>query len=425
MGMSKTSKKTVLHNWHTAHHANMAPFGGYDMPLWYASTKNEHLAVLNSAGLFDTSHMAAVSVKGPDSFDLLQYCFTNNLSACVGPLKKALSPGRCVYGAFLNGQGAVVDDTVIFEIEKNNYLAVVNAGMGGRIAQHLTAYKGNRGVEITDLTDIIGKIDIQGPLSGKIMGKVLLEPEAVFEEMPYFSFKGHYRSNFSPAATVKLSDGTPILLSRTGYTGEFGFEIFIDPQHLVKVWGLLIEIGERFGLIACGLAARDSLRAGAALPLSHQDIGAWPFINHPWHFALPFGPDENHFTKQFVGDKSLLNLRHPEYTYPFAGDTVCKVAASGQSVVLDSDETSIGTVLTCVTDMGIGRYKDKIYSISSPGKPEGFTPRGLCCGFVKVKKKLEIGQTLFLQDKRRTIRARVVNDIRPHRTARRPIDEMT
>ena len=83
MLMSKSSKKTILHTWHTAHHANMAPFGGYDMPLWYGSAKNEHLDVLNSAGLFDTSHMAVVSVKGPDSFELLQNCFTNDLSACV------------------------------------------------------------------------------------------------------------------------------------------------------------------------------------------------------------------------------------------------------------------------------------------------------------------------------------------------------
>jgi len=94
-------------------------------------------------------------------------------------------------------------------------------------------------------------------------------------------------------------------------------------------------------------------------------------------------------------------------------------------VVIDADENAIGSVLTCVTDMGIGRYKDKIYSIASPGKPADFTPRGLCCGFVKANKKLDIGQTLFLQDNRRTIRVRVVNNIRPDRTARCPIKNMT
>jgi len=422
--MSELSKKTFLHGWHTAHHASMAPFGGYDMPLWYGSAKKEHLAVLTAAGLFDTSHMAVVAVKGPGSFELLQYCLTNDLSACVGSRKQPLSPGRCVYGAFLTDQGTVVDDSIIFQLEEYDYLAVVNAGMGNRVAQHLAIYRGNREVEIIDLTDSIGKIDLQGPMSGKILKKVLLNPEAVFEEMPYFSFKGHYRSNASSPAPVELTNGTPILLSRTGYTGEFGFEIFVDLPHLVNVWEMILECGQEFGLIPCGLAARDSLRAGAALPLSHQDIGAWPFINHPWHFALPFNADETRFTKKFVGAKSLLAINQPQYTYPAVGDNVCKVSSPAKSVVLDSAENAIGSVLTCVTDMGIGWHQDRIYSIASPGKPEGFTPDGLCCGFIKVKKKLELGQTLFLQDNRRTIRVRVVKDIRPDRTARRPINEM-
>ena len=424
MLMSKLPKKTFLHNWHRAHHGNMAFFSGYDMPLWYASAKTEHLAVLTSAGLFDTSHMTVVAVKGPGSFKLLQYCFTNDLSACVGSEKRPLSPGRCVYGAFLTEQGTIIDDTIIFQLEENNYLAVVNAGMGCRVAQHLTAYKGNREVEITDQTDTVGKVDLQGPMSGKIMKKVLLKPEAVLEDMPYFSFKGHYHADSSQDDRVRLSDGTPILLSRTGYTGEFGFEIFIDPQHIVKVWEMLLESGEEFGLIPCGLAARDSLRAGAVLPLSHQDIGVWPFINHPWHFALPFSSDETHFTKKFIGAESLLNIHQPEYTYPVVGDNVCKVSSPENSVVLDSEENAIGLVLTCVTDMGIGWHQDKIYSIANPGKPTDFTPHGLCCGFVKVNKILETGQTLFLQDNRRTIRVRVVKDIRPDRTARRPINEM-
>jgi len=156
----------------------------------------------------------------------------------VGLQKKPLSPGRCVYGAFLTEQGTVVDDTIIFELEESNYLAVVNAGMGATVAQHLTVYKGSCRIEITDLTDRIGKIDLQGPMSGKIMKKVLLKPDDVLKYMSYFTFKGHFQSNSSPAAAVKLADGTPILLSRTGYTGEFGFEIFVDPLHLARTSAL-------------------------------------------------------------------------------------------------------------------------------------------------------------------------------------------
>jgi aminomethyltransferase len=424
MLMPKLSKRTFLYGWHTAHHAHMAPFGGYDMPLWYSSPKKEHLAVLTTAGIFDTSHMAVLGVKGSGAYEFLQRCFSNDLSACVGSQRKRLSSGLCVYGAFLTEDGTVVDDTIIFQLEEKNYLAVVNAGMGARVARHLDSYKKERDVELADLTDKIAKIDIQGPMSAKILKSLLTGAEPVLKNMPYFSFKGHFDASSSLADSVTLINGTPILLSRTGYTGESGFEIFVDPAQVLNVWEMLLEAGKPLDLLACGLAARDSLRTGAVLPLSHQDIGDWPFINHPWHFALPFNSDGTRFTKDFIGAKRLLDIRHPEYTYPVVGDNVCKVSSPADALVLDSNENAIGSVLTCVTDMGIGRYRDKIYSIASPGKPEDFIPHGLCCGFVKVRKKLEIGQTLFLQDNRRTIRVRVVKDIRPDRTARRPINEM-
>ena len=179
--------------------------------------------------------------------------FTNDLSACVGSQKKPLSPGRCVYGAFLTEQGTVVDDTIIFELAENNYLVMVNAGMGATVAQHLTAYIGSDDVDLIDLTDRIGKVDLQGPKSGKIMKKLLFKADDVLKDMPYFTFKGHLQSNSSSFDTVQLTDGTPILLSRTGYTGEFGFEIFVDPIHLVNVWEMLLKSGEEFGLIPSGL----------------------------------------------------------------------------------------------------------------------------------------------------------------------------
>jgi aminomethyltransferase len=126
-------------------------------------------------------------------------------------------------------------------------------------------------------------------MSGKILKKILLNPESVFMEMDYFSFKGHYLPYASPPAKAQLKDGTTIMVSRTGYTGEFGFEIFMDLMQLVKIWKLLLENGEEFGLIPCGLAARDFLRAGALLPLAHQDIGDWPFVNHPCRL-IPMEP---------------------------------------------------------------------------------------------------------------------------------------
>ncbi len=422
--MQKERKITPLHGWHAAHGANMAEFGGYEMPLWYSTAKKEHLAVLTNAGIFDTSHMAVVMVAGPEAYDLLQLCFTNDLAACIGKSKKPLFPGRCVYGAYLNEKGEVIDDTIIYQLEKNSYMAVVNAGMGAVVARHLTANKGDRRIAVTDLTDKVGKIDVQGPLAAKILAKVLADPESVFKKKPYFSFKGHFDAASPLADTVRLTDGTPILLSRTGYTGEFGFEIFVSPDHTVKLWEMTLEAGSDFELVPCGLAARDSLRGGAALPLSHQDIGPWPFIDHPWHFALPFNDDQTAFSKTFIGDQALLTVETSEYTYPFVGSDIRKVSVEDLAVVLDAGGHEIGRVLTCVTDMGIGRHGDRIYSIASPDKPEGFKPKGLCCGFIRVKSKMATGQNVEIKDNRRKLEVTVVDDIRPDRTARRPIAEM-
>ncbi len=422
--MQTESKTTPLHGWHKAKGANMADFGGYEMPLWYSTAKAEHLSVLTHAGIFDTSHMAVVMVAGPQAYDLLQLCFTNDLAACIGKSKGPLIPGRSVYGAYLNQKGEVIDDTIINQLEENSYMAVVNAGMGATIAAHFAANTGDREIEITDLTDQVGKIDVQGPMAAKILSKVLAEPEKVFNKMPYFSFKGHFDAASPLSNAVRLKDGIPILLSRTGYTGEFGFEIFVSAEQTVTLWEMILEAGSDFEIVPCGLAARDSLRAGAVLPLSHQDIGAWPFINHPWKFALPFNDEQTAFVKTFIGDQALLAVEAPEYTYAFAGSDFRKVSAEDPAVVLDAEGREIGRVLTCATDMGIGRHEDRIYSIASPDKPQEFKAKGLCCGFVKVSSKMAAGQKIDIKDNRRTLTVTIVDNIRPDRTARRPIAEM-
>ena len=402
----------------------MANFGGYDMPLWYSSVKDEHLAVLSGAGVFDTSNMAAVSIAGSGAADLLQHCFTNDRDACMGPSRKPLSPGRCVYGAFLDENGHTIDDAIVFFIEADSYMVVVNAGMGGAVADHLKRNLGGRDAAVGDLSDRLGKMDIQGPAAAKILGAVLADPKAVFAGMPYFSFKGHFDPASPLADAVRLDDGTPVLLSRTGYTGEFGFEIFLAPNKIQGLWERLLEAGRSYDIRPCGLAARDSLRAGAVLPLSHQDIGGWPFINHPWPFALPFTADQTGFTKDFVGRAALEKQTDFSFTHAFAGRDLRKISAGEESRVIDADGQTIGTVLTCATDMGIGRHDGDIFSVASPNKPEGFQARGLSCGFVKVNRKLSLGHHVDIADNRRKITVTIVEDVRPHRTARKPMAEM-
>jgi aminomethyltransferase len=140
--MAINTKTTPLNTWHRDHGANMADFGGYDMPLWYSSVKEEHLAVLTGAGVFDTTHMAAVTVIGSGAAGLLQQCFTNDLDACMGPSRHPLLPGRCVYGAFLDDKGRTIDDAIVFFVETDSYMVVVNAGMGGAVAAHLQQHRG-------------------------------------------------------------------------------------------------------------------------------------------------------------------------------------------------------------------------------------------------------------------------------------------
>jgi aminomethyltransferase len=417
--MASAKKQTPLFDWHKAHGANIVEFGDYLMPVWYGGARAEHLAVVSQAGLFDTSHMATIRVFGKDAFELLQWCFTRNLNACVGKDNAPLTDGKCVYGLFLDEHGHAIDDSIVYKIQDGEFMVEVNASMGGAVAKHLAEQAKGRDVTVVDLTDQLGKIDIQGPASIKTMAKLLKNPEVVFDKLPYFSAKGHFDPASPLAAQVQLLDGTPMLLSRSGYTGEVGFEMFVERAQTVKVWEAIMAAGAEFGLIACGLAARDSLRAGAVLPLSHQDIGHWPCIRNPWPFALPFAPASGAFTKAFLGSAALEKATDAQYTLTFVGHDLRKVDAHEAKVFLDGQE--IGTVLTCVTDMAIGRHEGRIYSVASPDKPAGLVIKGLCCGFIKVASPLAPGTAVEIKDGKRAIQVQIEADVRPDRTARKAL----
>ncbi len=416
-----TTKQTVLHSWHVANGANMALFGNYDMPLWYKTgAKAEHLAVIHGAGIFDTSHMAVVSVQGKDARALLQHCLSKDLDCCLGQGKSQLIDGRCVYGIFLKADGTVIDDAIVYQLQTESFMVVVNAGMGGEIAGHLLQHGQNQSVTVTDLTDRVGKMDIQGPESARILGKIIKNPTAVFERLVYFSCKGGF-GDLQTSFSVELVDGTPLLLSRTGYTGEFGFEIFLPIDRLASLWGMILEAGREKGVLACGLAARDSLRAGAVLPLSHQDIGPWPFLNNPWPFALPYNDEQIGFSKDFIGAKALLQSSWKKYTLPFAGFDPRKIAAGGESFVTSETGERLGTILTCTTDMAIGREAGEIVSVAGSTQ---FQAKGLCCGFVLLDKQGTPGEQVILTDGKRKVKVEIRADIRPNRTARKAMSLM-
>ncbi|MCD8139990.1 MAG: aminomethyltransferase family protein [Planctomycetaceae bacterium] len=401
---------TPLDSLHRELGATMAPFGGWDMPLWYrAGAVKEHLAVVQAAGLFDTSHMDVITVMGGNAAAFLNYAFTRDIAG--------LQPGRCAYGAFLDEQGHCLDDAIVYP-QADGFAVVLNASMGQRICDHLKSLPGAADVNIRPLQPRLAKFDIQGPAAPKLLAPFLADADALFAKFPYFSFKGSFDLSQSD---VRLADGTPILLSRTGYTGEMGFELFLPEDKAPGLFRSLLGAGSGDGLVPCGLAARDSLRTGAVLPLSHQDIGPWPFINHPWPFALPLAADGS-FTKKFHGADALL-AADATATLPFVGSDPRRVEPH-DAVVLDGDR-EIGTVTTIVSDMAIGRVDGRVVSWASAGKPEGWNPRGLACGFIRVDRAYPAGTKLTLKDARRAITVEVADDIRPDRTARKKLEWKT
>jgi aminomethyltransferase len=421
--MTDEPRRTHLNSWHRKQGATMTVFSGWEMPLWYPhGAVSEHRSVVTGAGIFDTSHMSVLFIAGPNARDLLQRCFTRNLEHPAGETSPPSVSGKCLFGAFLTEQGNAVDDAVVCQLAPEAYMVTVNAGMGERVSEHLGRYAQDLVVGISNLTGKIGKFDLQGPDSGRVLARVLADPQQVLQDMGYFSFKGSFLPEWD-RWKVRLTSGQPVLVSRTGYTGEFGFELFIQADDIERVWNTILDAGKDLGLLPCGLAARDSLRTGAVLPLSRQDFGPWPFINHPWHDILPFTTGEKSFTKTFVGQKVLDERDRAAHTYPFVGYDPRKASIHDAAVVLQEGH-EIGVVLTCVSDMAISRHGDSIYSIASPHKPDDFQPKGLSCGFVKVRTRLEPGEQIELRDKRRILKVAIVDDIRPDRTARKPMREM-
>ncbi len=402
-------RRTALHSSHTALGATMAGFGGWDMPLWYkAGAVKEHLAVIQTAGIFDTSHMDVILVSGASAQTFLNYAFTRDI--------RAARPNRAIYGAFLTSQGHCLDDGVLYPFANGDYGIVVNAGMGPGICAHLRSLPGAENLSIAELPDRQGKIDIQGPDALVLTASLFDQATAktLFAPFPYFSFQGDF---IFAKSDVRLADGTPVLLSRSGYTGELGFELFAPQNAIATVWQTLLDRGA----VPCGLAARDSLRAGAVLPLSHQDIGPWPFINHPWEIALPLTPEKT-FSKLFVGSDAL-DTTAALHTLPFAGFDQRRVDAHSAKVFLETSE--IGSVTTIVSDMAIGRVDGNIVGLASPERPDGWQPRGLACGFVRVDRPLVCGTKILLRDARREIPVEIVADIRPDRTARKKLPPLS
>jgi len=241
-------RKTPLNAAHRASGAKMVPFGGWDMPVEYSGLISEHMAVRKAAGLFDVSHMGEFEVEGPGALAFLQRTTANNVAKLVD--------GQAQYSAFPLANGAPLDDVIVYRRAADRYLLVVNAGNIEKDFRWLQE-QGPQDVRLENKSDAYALLALQGPRAAEIL-----------RALTTFDLSGLKYYHFAEAEV----DSYPVTVSRTGYTGEDGFEIFVSPQLVEAFWKRLLEAGREKGLVPVGLGARDTLRLEARLCLHGQDM---------------------------------------------------------------------------------------------------------------------------------------------------------
>ncbi|MPZ80932.1 MAG: glycine cleavage system aminomethyltransferase GcvT [Actinophytocola sp.] len=244
------STASPLHDVHTALGATFTDFAGWSMPLRYGSELAEHRAVREAAGLFDLSHMGEIELTGPEAARALDYALVGKLSA--------VKVGRARYTMICDVDGGVLDDLVVYRIGADHFMVVANASNAAVVAGELLARSEGFTVEVADRSRDCALIAVQGPLAVGVVGKV---SDADLPALPYYG------------STPTRIGGHDVLLARTGYTGEDGFEVYAEAPHAADVWRTLTEAGGA-DLLPCGLACRDTLRLEAGMPLYGNELSA-------------------------------------------------------------------------------------------------------------------------------------------------------
>jgi len=341
--------KTPLFGKHVALGATMGDFGGWNMPLWYKTgQKAEHIATRENCGLFDICHMGEFIVKGKDSFVFWQKMLSNDVTKIID--------GQAQYNFLLNEKGGVIDDCIIYRFNEKHWMLVVNAGTQDGDLEWLEAnVEGDMTVE--NVSSEMGKLDLQGPKAPKLIAD-FVGREAI-EDMKFF--------RFLPKIEI---EGIPVLLSRTGYTGEIGFEIYCVMDDTEKLWEILVEKGEKYGIMPAGLGARDTLRLEAGLPLSGSEVKPEvPAVGTPWEFAI-------NYDHKFIGKEALETQKGKYFVYAFEVEGRRK-PGNHSKVVVEGVE--------------IGEVTSEILAVSLEMKP---------VGFMRVTKELEIGNSFDIVNPR-------------------------
>ena len=241
--MEQTNKKTCLYDKHVALGALMSPFGGFIMPIQYSNIVDEHQAVRQTCGVFDVSHMGEVLITGADAERYVNHIFTNDV--------RDMPVGKILYGMMCYEDGGVVDDLLVYKMAADRFFLVINAANIDKDWAWIQEHAEGFNVSLEHQSDLYGELAVQGPEAETVLEEVLGLP---CKELTFYTFK-------------QLDD---VIVSRTGYTGEDGFEIYATPQYINDCWDKLMEAGVK----PCGLGCRDTLRFEVGLPLYGDELSA-------------------------------------------------------------------------------------------------------------------------------------------------------
>lgn len=310
-------KKTCLYDRHIALGAQMSPFGGFIMPIQYSGIVEEHNAVRGSAGVFDVSHMGEIFVSGEDAEKFVNHIFTNQI--------EGMEPGKILYGMMLYENGGTVDDLLVYkEFETDHFLLVVNAANIDKDYEWIVSKSKGYNVKIDNDSDNWGQIALQGPDAEKTLENVT---GLKLADIDFYHFKDFERN------------GKRMIISRTGYTGEDGFEVYSTPDNIIELWDCLLKAG----VAPCGLGCRDTLRFEAGLPLYGHELDAEtsPVEAGLGMFAKPENKDE------FIGRDVLVKQKADGVQKKLVGIEIeDKAIPRAGYPVLDGEGNEVGCVTT-------------------------------------------------------------------------------
>ena len=317
--MTNELKRTPLFDEYAKYGGKTIDFGGWDLPVQFSSIKEEHDAVRNRAGLFDVSHMGEIFVEGPDALAYLQKLLSNDISK--------IAIGGAQYSALCYENGGIVDDLLTYRLDETRYLLCVNASNVEKdyawMQEHVEG-----DVTITNASDDFAQIALQGPLAEEVL-QTLTDTDLT--TIKYFKFQDN----------VNVA-GHPVLVSRSGYTGEDGFELYGTPAAIVDLWDKILDAGKEQGVIAAGLGARDTLRFEACLPLYGQELSQ---DISPLEAGIGFAVKLQKEPK-FIGQEALIAQKEAGLTRKSVGiEMIDKgIPRHGYKVFKDGEE--IGEVTT-------------------------------------------------------------------------------